>query len=64
MPGVETNRRKIVRRLERDGWINDGGSRHDIFVHPDRPDIEIAVPRHRELSIGVARDLAKIAGWR
>ncbi len=36
MPTVETNTRKIIARLERDGWINKGGSRHDLFVHPDR----------------------------
>jgi hypothetical protein len=29
---------------------------------PDKPG-RIQVPRHREVSIGVARSIAKIAGW-
>ena len=59
---VETNRTKIVARLQRDGWIarTDGG--HDVFKHPDRPG-RIVLPRHRDVSIGVARAVAKQAGW-
>jgi predicted RNA binding protein YcfA (HicA-like mRNA interferase family) len=62
MPELETNTRKIIARLERDGWINKGGGSHDIFKHPEKPG-RIVVPRHRELSPGVARSIAKIAGW-
>ena len=61
---VETNRNKIVRRLERDGWLNRGGGSHDVFTHPSRPGVIIVVPRHRELSPGVSRQIAKQAGWR
>lgn len=62
MPTYETNRRQVVRRLERDGWTNEAGGSHDKFTHSNRPDI-IIVPRHRTLSIGVARSIAKLAGW-
>lgn len=62
MPTVETNTRKIVARLERDGWVNHGGGSHDLFKHPEKPG-RIIVPRHREQSMGVARSIAKIAGW-
>jgi predicted RNA binding protein YcfA (HicA-like mRNA interferase family) len=62
MPDVETNTRKVVARLKREGWINTGGGGHDIFKHP-RKGGRIVVPRHRELSPGVARSIAKIAGW-
>jgi predicted RNA binding protein YcfA (HicA-like mRNA interferase family) len=61
---VETNARKVIDRLKMDGWTNIGGGSHDRFVHRDRPEMMIVVPRHRELSHGVARSIAKAAGWR
>jgi predicted RNA binding protein YcfA (HicA-like mRNA interferase family) len=60
---IETRKRKIVRRLEQEGWINVGGGGHDKFEHPDRPGKVIMVPRHTEVSPGVARSIAKSAGW-
>ena len=62
MPDVETNTRKILARLEREGWVIRAGGSHDIYKHPDKPG-RIIVPRHREQSIGVARSIAKVAGW-
>jgi predicted RNA binding protein YcfA (HicA-like mRNA interferase family) len=59
---METNRTKIIARLEREGWVNKGGGEHDKFRHPTKMGIVI-VPRHRELSAGVARSVAKAAGW-
>ena len=59
---LETNTRKILRRLLREGWITNGGGEHDVFKHPGKRG-RIQVPRHREVSIGVARSIAKIAGW-
>jgi len=63
MPTIETNTRKIIARLGQEGWINVGGGNHDRFVHPDKPDVMIPVPRHRELTPGTARSIAKAAGW-
>jgi predicted RNA binding protein YcfA (HicA-like mRNA interferase family) len=60
---METNRRRIVARLEAEGWINVGGGKHDGFRHPNKPEGFITVPRHKELSPGVARTIAKGAGW-
>ncbi|WP_342359256.1 type II toxin-antitoxin system HicA family toxin [Terrarubrum flagellatum] len=60
---VETDTRKIVVRLRREGWINIGGGKHDRFVNDQRPGVQIVVPRHRAQSPGVARSIAKIAGW-
>jgi predicted RNA binding protein YcfA (HicA-like mRNA interferase family) len=37
MPAVETNTRKIIGRLEREGWVNVGGGSHDKFKHDARP---------------------------
>lgn len=62
MPKPETNRRNIVRRLEAEGWSNEGGGEHDVFKHPTIK-WPISVPRHRELSIGVSRSIGKAAGW-
>ena len=61
--GNETNTRKVIARLEREGWQNTGGGRHDKFERPDLPELTIIIPRHRQLSPGVARDIAKKAGW-
>jgi predicted RNA binding protein YcfA (HicA-like mRNA interferase family) len=63
MPSVETNTRKIISRLEREGWVNVGGGSHDRFVNEERPEMMIPVPRHRELTPGTARSIAKAAGW-
>jgi len=63
MPTFETNTRKIMAHLERDGWKLVGGAKHDKFEHPERPGVAIIVPRHREQSLGVARSIAKAAGW-
>lgn len=63
MPVVETNTRKIVTRLEREGWRNVGGGKHDRYEHEAHPDVMIVVPRHREQSPGVARSIARLAGW-
>ena len=62
MAALETNRHKIVSRLEDEGWHGEHGSEHDKFKHPERQG-RIIVPRHRTLSPGVARQIAKQAGW-
>jgi predicted RNA binding protein YcfA (HicA-like mRNA interferase family) len=63
VPKIETNARKIISRLEREGWVNIGGGGHERFVKKERQGIMIAVPRHRELTPGTARSIAKAAGW-
>jgi predicted RNA binding protein YcfA (HicA-like mRNA interferase family) len=59
---IETRTSKIEARLKREGWVNTGGSKHDIYRHESRAG-RIVVPRHREQSIGVARGIAEVAGW-
>ena len=60
---IETNRQRIKRRLEREGWeFVRHGSNHDIYKHPIIKDV-IPLPRHRTLSPGLARAIAKKAGW-
>jgi mRNA interferase HicA len=62
--GPETTRTKIIARLVREGWQLRHGGKHDIYQHPRFPDRAIVVPRHRMLSPGVAREIAKTAGWK
>jgi predicted RNA binding protein YcfA (HicA-like mRNA interferase family) len=63
MPKPETNTRKIMAKLLAEGWQNIGGGSHDRFIHVEKPGEMIAVPRHRELTPGTARSIAKAAGW-
>jgi predicted RNA binding protein YcfA (HicA-like mRNA interferase family) len=63
MVSSETNTRKITARLSRDGWTKLPGGKHDKYEHPAKPGVLIVVPRHKEQSPGVARDIAKLAGW-
>ncbi len=59
----ETERSKIVGRLEREGWVSESGAKHDKYAHPEKPGLKIMVPRHKTLTPGVARNIAKAAGW-
>ena len=59
---IETDRRKLVARLEREGWVGRHGGEHDVYKHPTQPG-RIVIPRHRKISLGVARTIAKQAGW-
>ena len=62
MAAPETNRAKIVSRLEAEGWVDVGGGNHDKFIKADVA-YPVIVPRHRTLSPGVARSIAKAASW-
>jgi predicted RNA binding protein YcfA (HicA-like mRNA interferase family) len=62
MQRPEMDRGKVAARLSRDGWIVRHGGDHDVFKHPAKPG-RIVLPRHRTLSPGVARAVAKQAGW-
>ncbi len=57
----ETNTNKIKARLEREGWVLVGGTKHDKYKKPGHA--PIMVPRHRKLTPGVARTIAEAAGW-
>ena len=59
---METNTRKIERRLKRERWyLVRHGSNHDIYEHPDGR--QIAIPRHTTIGARLARKIAKHAGW-
>ena len=62
MSMIETNSRKIVKRLEEDGFefVGNRGS-HDKF----RKDSIVLIVPHpkKDLPLGTARAIAKAAGW-
>lgn len=60
---TETNTRKVIQMLKADGWELVGGGGHDKYIHPTKPGV-IMVPRHKALSLGVARQIARLAEWR
>jgi hypothetical protein len=62
MVAIETTRTKIAARLRREGWTERHGGDHDVFSHTEKPG-RIVVPRQRVVSMGVARAIAKQAGW-
>jgi len=63
MPAIETNTRKIIARLRAEGWVEVGGSKHAKYEHANWPEVLIIVPRHKQQSPGVARSIARLAGW-
>ena len=63
MTKVETSTKKVLDRLAADGWTNEGGTKHTKLSNPAHPGIRIMVPRHRDLTEGVARSIAKAASW-
>jgi predicted RNA binding protein YcfA (HicA-like mRNA interferase family) len=61
-PALEFNRKQVAARLEREGWTCRHGGDHDIYKHAMKRG-RIVLPRHNVLSPGVARAVAKQAGW-
>ena len=59
---LETDTTKIVKRLLRDGWyLHRNFVNHDIYRLAEKGKIQLL--RHRVVSPGVARNIAKAAGW-
>ena len=55
----------VVRRLERDGWIQRGGKGDHInFSKPGVREIITVDTGLREVSFGILRKIYRIAGWR
>ena len=63
MPMVkETSTRNIIARLERKGRELVHGGSHEKFEYASYASMTLIVLRHREVSPGLARDIAKKAG--
>jgi predicted RNA binding protein YcfA (HicA-like mRNA interferase family) len=46
-----------------DTYKSRSGGNHDIFANAKKSGTMIVVPRHKTVSPGVARKIAKEAGW-
>ena len=62
MAALDVDRKTIIKRLKREGWILRKGRHHAILTNRERPGVVIIVPA-TYVSVGVARHIAKAAGW-
>ena len=64
MSGLERNSRKIVRRLQAEGWVlvTAEGSHHK-FRHPAHQFPIVVLHPKKDLPTGTARAIANAAGW-
>ena len=62
--GVERDSRKLIRWLERDGWVRVAvrGS-HWQFKHPDRPGRITVTHPNRNIKRGTVASIYRQAGW-
>ena len=62
---MERDSRKIIRRLQRDGWTlaRVVGSHHQ-FRHPNRPGTVTVPHPNKDLSDGTVYSIYRQAGWR
>ena len=63
-PELERDSRRIIRRLESEGWVlvKASGSHHK-FKHRNRKHHIVVVHPAKDLPTGTARAIAKAAGW-
>ena len=60
---MDTKTAQIKRRLKQDGRVLlRHGTNHDVYRHPRLKGI-ITLPRHGTVTPGVARSIARKAGW-
>lgn len=61
---LERDSRKIVRRLESEGWVlvKASGSHHK-FKHPARKHHVVVAHPVKDMPTGTARAIARAAGW-
>ena len=64
MPLPPTNSRDIIRRLREEGWVlvRIEGSHHHFKKAGTRDIITVPHPK-KDLPVGTARHIAKLAGW-
>lgn len=54
-------RKRVVKYLEKLGFVNNGGHSHDKFLIPNNDKEPIIVPRHnRDLSPGVVNQISTV----
>ena len=62
---METNSRKLLRMLRKDGWeIDRVKGDHHTLKHPDKTDLITITHPKKDLPIGQVRSIYRIAGWK
>lgn len=52
-------RRELIKELTEAGFVSNGGTNHEVF---QKPGYRTVVPRHREISDTLAKEIRKQAG--
>ena len=55
-------RRDLDRALKKAGWQIFHGGSHDLAVHPNKPGVQLTLPRHTEVNEITAKSILKAAG--
>ena len=55
---------ELKRLLRKNGWEFREGTRHTLAIHPDKPGIQIPIPRHKSKDIpaGTLNNILMAAG--
>jgi predicted RNA binding protein YcfA (HicA-like mRNA interferase family) len=62
---VETNSRKLMRMLVRDGWVLERvRGDHHTFKHPKRAELISLTHPRKDLPVGQVRSIYRLAGWK
>ena len=55
-------RTELERRLKKGGWIITPGGKHNLAIHPDRPNEKIPIPRGSTVKEFTANSILRDAG--
>jgi len=55
-------RRDMDQKLKAAGWVITAGRKHDMAKHPDKPEVKIPLPRHKEINEFTAKGILEMAG--
>ena len=62
---MERNSRKLMRKLEKDGWVLDRvKGDHHTFKHAEKADLISLTHPRKDMPIGLVRSIYRIAGWK
>lgn len=62
---VETNSRKLMRMLVRDGWVLERvRGDHHTFKHPRRAELISLTHPRKDLPVGQVRSIYRDGGWK
>ena len=55
--------KELKRKLIAEGWIIIDGTRHELAIHPDKPDVQVAIHRHtKDIPTGTLHKILRDTG--